>query len=76
MITYEQALEMAETQKENIDSCIEYENGYGFFCKDDSNFIGGWDHIPVIVMKDGRFEHHTIAFEGMLGEEIRSISVR
>ena len=75
MITLEQAYEIAKQHKDNIYNCIEYEHGYGFFCKEDSNFIGGWDNTPVIVMKDGTLQHHTILGEEELGKEIRNSSM-
>ena len=56
MITYEEALELARTRRDDLTQVFEYEKAYVFSNPEDSNYIGGYDHSPVVVMKeDGRF---------------------
>ena len=52
MITYEEALAKAREWKEQIDNCIEYDNAYVFGFSEDINYIGGYDHTPVVIMKE------------------------
>lgn len=55
MIAYEKAFEIAKTRRENIDRCFEYERGWSFSSKDDENYVGGYGHTAVNVVKaDGR----------------------
>lgn len=54
MITFEDAYKTALEIKPNIDNCTEYENGWVFGCYDDNNYIGGWGHTPVVILRDGR----------------------
>lgn len=55
MITFDEALEIAFGRKEQIDSYMEYDKAYVFSFSGDSDYIGGYGHTPVVVMKeDGR----------------------
>ena len=55
MISYEEALEIAREMKPNIDNCTEYKTVYVFSAHEDDNYIGGYGHSPIAVMKeDGR----------------------
>lgn len=54
-IKYDEALKIAREHKDNIDNCTEYENGYVFGAHEDSNYIGGYGHTPVVILKaDGK----------------------
>ena len=76
MITYEQALEIARDRKDEIDNCIEFENAYVFGFSGDDNYIGGYGHTPVVVMKeDGRLASMPELIVSGSGEEIRSFAV-
>ena len=76
MITYEQALEIARDRKDEIDNCIEYENTYVFGFSGDDNYIGGYGHTPVVIMKvDGRIALMPELDVSGTGEEIRSFNV-
>ncbi len=75
MITYEKALEIARERKDEIDNCTEYENAYVFGFSGDNNYVGGYGHTPVVIMKeDGRL---TTILEsvGKLGQEIETHEV-
>lgn len=52
MITLEEALEIAKTRRSNLNQVFEYEKAYIFSHTDDSNYIGGFDHSPVVVLKE------------------------
>lgn len=52
MIDWKQALEIAKTRRGNIDHCIEFEDAYSFFNKEDRNFVAGVSRTPVIVSKE------------------------
>ena len=52
MIDLKQALEIAKTKRDNIDHCVEFEDAYSFFNKEDRNFSGAVGHTPVIVRKE------------------------
>lgn len=54
MITFEEAYKIAKNFKSNIDNCTEYENGWVFSCYDDDNYIGGWGHTPVVILRNGQ----------------------
>lgn len=55
MISYEEALEIAKEREPNIDECMEYENAYVFGTHEDDEYMGGYDHAQIVVMKeDGR----------------------
>lgn len=51
MITYEEALAIAKEKKPNIDSCMEYENGYVFCSEQDAGWVGGAGHTRCVVRK-------------------------
>ncbi len=54
-IPYEKALQIGLSEKPNADTVTEYDNAYVFSATEDSNYIGGWGHTPVVVMKyDGQ----------------------
>ena len=70
-ISYEDALEIAREHKDNIDNCIEYENGYVFGAHEDSYSIGGYGHTPVVVRKEDGSVTRMPEFEAKgTGEEI------
>ena len=76
MITYEEALEIARQRKDQIDNCIEYENAYVFGFSGDSNYIGGYGHTPVVIMKvDGRISTMPEFVVSGTGKEIRMIDI-
>ena len=52
MITFEEALEIAKTRRLNLNQVFEYERAYIFSHTDDSNYIGGFNHSPVVVLKE------------------------
>lgn len=55
MISYEEALEIAKEREPNIDECMEYETAYVFGTHEDDEYIGGYDHAIIAIMKeDGR----------------------
>ena len=54
MISYTEALIKAKETREEIDSCIEYENGYVFCSDKGEDQVGGY-YSPIVVLKeDGR----------------------
>lgn len=53
MITFEDALKMAKQTKPNVDNCTEYEKGWVFGCYEDSHYIGGYEHTPLVILRDG-----------------------
>ena len=58
MITYEEALELARTRRDDLTQVFEYENAYVFSNPEDSDYIGGYNHSPVVVMKkDGKLSN-------------------
>ncbi len=77
MIGYNEALQIAKDRKEHIDGCTECENAYIFSFSGDAGYIGGYDHTPVVVMKeDGRFIYGlSPLLDGSAGKEIRSFPV-
>ncbi len=76
MITYEEALKIARERKDRIDNCIEYENAYVFGFTGDNNYIGGYGHTPVVIMKeDGRIASMPELIDSGTGEEIRSFTI-
>ena len=52
MITYEEALELARTRRDDLTQVFEYEKAYIFSHTEDANYIGGFNHSPVVVLKD------------------------
>lgn len=75
MITFNEALETAKTVKQNIDTCIEYENGYVFGAKEDDNYIGG-NHTPVVILKkDGKAVTMPYFICKGAGKEIKTFDV-
>ena len=52
MINYDEALEIAQKYKKNINRCIEYEKGYAFGSSDDDGYEGGYGHTTIVVLKD------------------------
>ena len=76
MISYEVALEKAKKLKENIDNVMEYENGWVFGFYDDSNYIGGYGHTPVVILKnDGKATNMPQFVADGTGEHIRSFDI-
>ena len=76
MITYEEALEIAKHNKDEIDNCTEYENAYVFSFSGDSNYIGGYGHTPIVIMKeDGRLSSMPELIVNGTGNEMRSFTV-
>ena len=75
MITYEEALARARERKENLDNCIEYENAYVFGSAEDNNYIGGYDHTPVVVMKEDGIVTSLPENEDNIGIEIRTYDI-
>ena len=58
MITYEEALELARTRRDDLTQVFEYEKAYIFSNPEDSNYIGGYDHSPVVILKEtGNFSN-------------------
>ena len=62
MITYEEALEIARTRRTNLNQVFEYEKAYVFSNTDDSNYIGGFGHTPVVVLKEDGIITNMIEF--------------
>ena len=76
MITYEEALTIAKHNKDEIDNCTEYDNAYVFSFSGDSNYIGGYGHTPIVIMKeDGRLSSMPELVVSGTGDEIRSFTV-
>ncbi len=75
-ISYEDALEIAREHKDNIDNCIEYENGYVFGAHKDSYSIGGYGHTPVVILKEDGSVIRMPEFKDIgTGEELRSFDI-
>lgn len=76
MVTFEEAVNIAKSVRDNLDLCVEYENGYVFSSKDDDGYIGGLNHVPVVVLKkNGRLaDMNTFMFSNP-GDEIRRVSI-
>ena len=51
MISYEEALIKAHRIREEIDKCIEYENGY-VFCSDKGIDQDRGDYSPIVIWKE------------------------
>ena len=76
MISYEEALEIAKQRKEHIDNCTEFENGFVFGFSGDNDYIGGYGHAPIVIMKeDGRLSTMPEFISDGTGEEIRSFDI-
>ncbi len=72
MITFDEALKIAETSRKNINQAVEYENGYVFSNTDDINYTGGLGHSAVVVLKsDGKIVDMPHFVMGGTGKEIR-----
>ncbi len=52
MITYDEALIIAKREKPNTDNCTEYSDAYVFSAHEDSMYIGGYGHAPIVIMKE------------------------
>lgn len=66
----------AKEVKTEIDNCTEYENGFVFGCSKDNEFVGGGDHVPVVVLKeDGKVVNLPFFMTRGAGEEIKNFTV-
>ena len=75
-ITYDEALKIAREHKDNINNCIEYETGYVFGTREDSNYIGGYGHTPVVILKaDGTITSMPEFTDMDRGEILREFTV-
>ncbi|WP_028515154.1 hypothetical protein [Ruminococcus flavefaciens] len=52
MINYDEALEIAQKYKKNINICIEYEKGFAFGSSEDTGYEGGYGHTTVVILKE------------------------
>ena len=52
MISFEDAVKIAKQYKKNANTCIEYERGYSFGSTEDNDFVGGYGHEAIGIMKD------------------------
>ncbi len=52
MLTLEEAIKKVKEIRQNVDMCVEYENGYMFIAKEDSDYDGGYGHAPIVILKD------------------------
>ena len=77
MISYEEALQKARAWKSDIDGCTEYEHAYVFGCSKDDNYIGGYGHTPVVIIKETGERTIMPEFVVMYGDdkEIRSFEL-
>lgn len=74
MISFDDALAIVNPLKENVNTCIEYENGYTFGSTEDSDCFGGWGHSPIVILKDsGRAVDMVTFIESGPGSEIRPL---
>ncbi len=74
MISFEDALAIVKPLKENVNTCIEYENGYTFGSTEDADSFGGWGHSPVVILKDsGRAVDMVTFIESGTGKELRPL---
>lgn len=73
MIDFNEALEIAKTKRDRIDHCVEFEDAYSFFNKEDRNFSGGVGHTPVIVRKEDGAVVSILDYEP--GEIVREFDV-
>ena len=73
-ISFEDAYEIEKAHKEHIDNYTELEEAWVFSFYDDSNYIGGYGHVPVIVLKktgEVRFSMPDLLM-GTYGKELSS----
>ncbi|MCR5596457.1 MAG: hypothetical protein K6G12_11455 [Lachnospiraceae bacterium] len=76
MIIYEEAYRKAKEIRPDINLCTEYENAYVFGAKEDENYIGGYGHTPVVIIKEDGLVTNMLELEVIgAGKEIRSIFV-
>ncbi len=75
-ITFEKAYAIAKQHKDQIDNCTEYENAFVFGYSGDSDYIGGYGHTPVVIMKeDGRIASMPEFVADGAGKEVRSFTI-
>jgi len=75
-IPYEKAMQIGLEAKPNADTVTEYDNAYVFSAKEDSNYIGGWGHTSIVVMKyDGEVLHMPEFVANGAGKEIKSFRI-
>lgn len=73
-LSFEDAYEIAKVNKAKIDNYIELKDAWVFCCYEDSNYVGGYGHTPVIVLKKNgqvRFSMPELLM-GTYGEELSS----
>ena len=70
MINCAEALSIAQTIRNDLTQVFEYEKAYVFSNPEDSNYIGGYGHAPVVVMKeDGKITSMIELINGDPGKE-------
>lgn len=75
-ITFEKTYAIAKQRKDQIDNYTEYENAFVFGYSGDSDYIGGYSHTPVVVMKEDESATNMPEFVARgTGDEIRSFSI-
>ena len=71
MITYEEALEIAKTRRTNLNQVFEYEKAYIFSHTEDANYIGSFNHSPVVILKeDGKITNMVEFVNSGTGKEM------
>lgn len=76
MVTYDEALEIAKSKLNGINTCVEYKKGY-MFAHEGGEFAVGGANAPVVILKDnGRAVTmpYFVALYG--GEPVKTIKVK
>jgi len=75
VISYTDAFFKAKEIREEIDSCIEYENGY-VFCSDKGKDQAGGYYSPIVILKDdGKAVDMSQFVVNGTGKELKSFSL-
>ena len=75
MISYAEALRIAQGRKKRIDNCIEHENAFVFGADDDFTCASGYDNPCVVLKESGKVESYAYYVTHCYGPMVQEIMI-